>query len=666
MKLLFPKNIGFCFGVKRAIELAESNKAKTTEKIYTLGPLIHNEQEIARLASNGIEILQENDLPTAAKSTIITRSHGIGPATINKLQVAACHVVDATCPFVKKAQKKVWELAENGYQVIIFGDKNHPEVVALKAWCNEKTVVISSENEANSLELENKCAILAQTTEKGSIFIRICDILIEKQKNLEIFNTICNATSIRQKEVEELAAKVDKMLIIGGKSSSNTLKLVELCQKAGKPVFHIEEKTGINPAWFEPKDTIGIATGASTPDWIIEEVIRTMQELDQVVGEESMENEMLNYDFGSNLNNYRKGDVVRGTVVQVKKTAVIVDIGIKAEGVLPLDELGFGSAEEMKDTVKIGDSFDVMILNIENEDGYPLLSKKRADMLGAWDKLQASFEAKEELKGVVAGAVKGGLSVNIGNARAFMPASQVERFFIEDLNVYTGATIRVRIIELNKEKNRIIISQKAIIEEENSAKQEEVWSTINEGDIVIGVVSRITNFGAFIDLGGVDGLLHISEISWKHYKNPADILTVGQQIKVKVISMDKEKKKISLSAKELLENPWQAAEKLYPVDVVVKGKVVRIAPFGAFIELEEGVEGLVHISQVSEKKIAKVEEVLTVGEIVDVRVLGVDLEKKRISLSIKATKEQVALEVGETVSFNEELSVTVGDVAENI
>ena len=664
MKLLFTKNRGFCFGVKRAIELAETAKAQSPEKIYTLGPLIHNTQEIARLAKNGIEILQEADLAVADKSTIVTRSHGIGPATTEQLHKVTDHVVDATCPFVKITQKKIRELSDAGYQTIIFGDKAHPEVVALKAWGNDKTVVISSEDEANNLNLENKCAILAQTTQKASIFNRICDILTMKEKNLEIFNTICNATSIRQKEVEELAAKADKMLIIGGKSSSNTLKLVEICQKFDKPVFHIEEETEINPAWFEPQDTIGIATGASTPDWIIEEVIRTMEELDQVVGEESMENEMLNYDFGSNLNNYRKGDVVKGTVVQIKKTAIIVDIGIKAEGVLPLDELGFGSAEEMKDTVNIGDSFDVMILNIENEDGYPLLSKKRADMLGAWDKLQDSFEAKEEIQGVVAGAVKGGLSVNIGNARAFMPASQVERFFIEDLNVYTGATIRARIIELNKEKNRIIISHKAIIEEENSAKQEELWATLNEGDTVSGTVSRITNFGAFIDLGGVDGLLHISEISWKHYKNPAEILTVGQQIKVKIISMDREKKKISLSAKELLENPWETAEKLYPVDVVVKGKVMRIAPFGAFIELEEGIEGLVHISQVSEQKIAKVEEVLSVGDVVDVRVLGVDVEKKRISLSVKAAKDQAASEASEVTNVNEELSVTVGDVTE--
>lgn len=636
MEIILASNAGFCFGVRAAINKGEKLIEEGKGPIATLGPLIHNPQEVSRLESLGIK--SYNDIDSVQEKNVLIRTHGVAPSVYQEIEKHGHEYFDCTCPKVKRVQQIAREHAEAGYQVLILGDCKHPEVMAIVGWTNDTAIVFISLDELKGLSLVGKrICLVSQTTEKIERFEKAVEYLESLSlEELVVQNTICTATRDRQSDASELAAKVDLMVVIGGYNSANTCKLVSICQDVGVATKHVETAAELQREWFEGVDKIGLTAGASTPDWIIREVIDKMEELTMEQGLEQ------GYGTLEPLNLY---EVVTGTVVKINSDEVMVDVGGKSEGVIPIKELSFQKDPDVEEIVKVGDEIQVMVIKMENNEGHMVLSKKRADQEKAMDTLQEKYENGEVIEAKVVSDVKGGVIVDIG-ARGFVPASHLDTKYVDDIKSFVGNTYRFKIIEFdsNPENRKIILSRRALLEAEEKEAREQLWDKIAEGQILKGRVQRIANFGAFVDLGGVDGLLHISEMGWGRVKQPTDVVNVGDEIEVYVLSADREKGKISLSLKKLISNPWDNAAEQFPVGTVLTGKVVRIAPFGAFVALADGVDGLVHISQISWEHIDKVEDALAIGQEVQVKVLEVDEDRKRISLSIKDLKERPVVE----------------------
>ena len=636
MEIILASNAGFCFGVRAAINKGEKLIEEGKGPIATLGPLIHNPQEVARLESLGIK--SYDDIDSVQEKNVLIRTHGVAPSVYQEIEKHGHSYYDCTCPKVKRVQQLAREHAEAGYQVLVLGDCKHPDVMAIVGWTNDTAIVFISLDELKGLSLEGKkVCLVSQTTEKLERFEKAVEYLESLSlEELVVQNTICTATRDRQSDASELAAKVDLMVVIGGYNSANTCKLVSICQDVGVATKHVETATELQDEWFEGVNKIGLTAGASTPDWIIREVIDKMEELTMEQGLEQ------GYGTLEPLNLY---EVVTGTVVKINSDEVMVDVGGKSEGVIPIKELSFQKDPDVEEIVKVGDEIQVMVIKMENNEGHMVLSKKRADQEKAMDTLQEKYENGEVIEAKVVSDVKGGVIVDIG-ARGFVPASHLDTKYVDDIKSFVGNTYRFKIIEFdsNPENRKIILSRRALLEAEEKEAREQLWDKIAEGQILKGRVQRIANFGAFVDLGGVDGLLHISEMGWGRVKQPTDVVNVGDEIEVYVLSADREKGKISLSLKKLIDNPWDNAAEQFPVGAVLTGKVVRIAPFGAFVALADGVDGLVHISQISWEHIDKVEDALAIGQEVQVKVLEVDEDRKRISLSIKDLKERPVVE----------------------
>ena len=636
MEIILASNAGFCFGVRAAINKGEKLIEEGKGPIATLGPLIHNPQEVARLESLGIK--SYDDIDSVQEKNVLIRTHGVAPSVYQEIEKHGHSYYDCTCPKVKRVQQLAREHAEAGYQVLVLGDCKHPEVMAIVGWTNDTAIVFISLDELKGLSLEGKkVCLVSQTTEKLERFEKAVEYLESLSlEELVVQNTICTATRDRQSDASELAAKVDLMVVIGGYNSANTCKLVSICQDVGVATKHVETAAELQDEWFEGVNKIGLTAGASTPDWIIREVIDKMEELTMEQGLEQ------GYGTLEPLNLY---EVVTGTVVKINSDEVMVDVGGKSEGVIPIKELSFQKDPDVEEIVKVGDEIQVMVIKMENNEGHMVLSKKRADQEKAMDTLQEKYENGEVIEAKVVSDVKGGAIVDIG-ARGFVPASHLDTKYVDDIKSFVGNTYRFKIIEFdsNPENRKIILSRRALLEAEEKEAREQLWDKIAEGQILKGRVQRIANFGAFVDLGGVDGLLHISEMGWGRVKQPTDVVNVGDEIEVYVLSADREKGKISLSLKKLINNPWDNAAEQFPVGAVLTGKVVRIAPFGAFVALADGVDGLVHISQISWEHIDKVEDALAIGQEVQVKVLEVDEDRKRISLSIKDLKERPVVE----------------------
>lgn len=636
MEIKLAPNAGFCFGVRAAINKGEKLIEEGKGPIATLGPLIHNPQEVARLESLGIRSYDE--LRDIHEKNVLIRTHGVAPSVYQDIEAAGHDYFDCTCPKVKKVQQLAREHAEAGYQVLILGDQHHPEVRAIVGWTGDTAIVFKSLDELEALSLAGKkVCLVSQTTEKLERFESAVAYLESLElAELVIHNTICAATRDRQSDASALASQVDLMIVIGGYNSANTCKLVSICQDAGVSTKHVETASDLKEEWFTGVEIIGLTAGASTPDWIIREVIDKMEELTMEQGLEQ------GYGTLEPLNLY---DVVTGTVVKINPDEVMVDVGGKSEGVIPIKELSFQKDPNVEDIVKVGDEIQVMVIKMENSEGHMVLSKKRADQEKAMDELQKKYENGEVIEAKVVSDVKGGVIVDIG-ARGFVPASHLDTKYVDDIKSFVGNTYRFKIIEFdsNPENRKIILSRRAVLEEEEKAARENFWANIEEGQVIKGRVQRIANFGAFVDLGGVDGLLHISEMGWGRVKQPTDVVKVGDEIEVYVLSADREKGKISLSLKKLINNPWDNVAEKFPQGAVVTGKVVRIAPFGAFVALADGVDGLVHISQIAWEHVEKVEDALSIGQEVQVKVLEVDEDRKRISLSIKDLKERPVVE----------------------
>ena len=628
IKIILAEPIGFCFGVKRAILAAE--EAAKAGSIFSFGPLIHNQQEIERLEKLGIKIITDKH-QIKANDPILIRTHGIGPDFYTALNNEGRKIIDTTCPHVRKAQIAAKEANEQGYQVIILGDKNHAEVQGIVAWAENKALVVASLEELKNLELQDKIAFLAQTTEKENKFAEMVKYLQGKSIDLKVFSTICSTTRIRQEAAAKLAQEVDLMIVIGGKHSSNTIKLAEICRNYVS-AYHIEGVQELQSSWLQDKFKIGVTAGASTPDWIIKEVVEQMEKIDESKVEENLvESKEIN-----DLQNVQTGDLIKGTIVQVSSDEALIDIRGKSEGVLPVAEFS-NEKVNLKEHLQIGEEILVEVIN-EDKEGNVILSRKNAYYNELMSKLENAKETGEIIEAPVVEIVNGGLLVDVG-IKGFVPASQAERFFVKDFQEYLQKTLRLRVIELDKEKRKVVLSQRVILDEEYQKQKVATLEQLKEGQTKKGVVKRLTNFGAFIDLGGIDGLLHVSEMGWGRVNQPADILQVGDEVEVYILSVDKDKEKISLSLKQFLADPWQDAIQKYQVNSIVSGKVVRIATFGAFVELEPGLDGLIHISRISKQRVEKVADALTVGQEVTVRIMEIDTDKKRISLSLKDVEE---------------------------
>lgn len=647
MKIIVAKNSGFCFGVKEAINTTMDVLDEYKQDIYSLGPLIHNNQAIERLEKLGLSVIKNVDDIDSGK--IIIRSHGVPLDVYEIAKQNNIELVDCTCPFVRKIQKKVRDCYEKGISVAIIGDPDHPEVIGINGWCGDSAYIVNNEKDVEAMPILDKICVVAQTTMTNEKFINLSKLIDNKSTNTEICNTICNATRVRQNSCEEVAKKADAMIVIGGYHSSNTQKLVEISKEYCKNVHHVETVEELNVDDFKKFETIGITAGASTPTWIIEEVIEKMEEL--------LDDAMVS------LN---KGDIVEGEVITVGDDEVSVNVNYKADGIITKEELSSEADIDPKEVVSVGDKINVLVLDINDGEGNVVLSKKRVDDQKALDDLETAYENGEVVSAKVNGVVKGGVTVNLNGIRGFIPASQVSTSFIKDLNTLVGETLESKIIEFDKSKNNIVLSRKDVEAKEDESNKAKVWSNIQKGQKITGEVKRLTNFGAFIDIGGIDGLAHISELSWSRVEHPSEILSVGEQVEVLILDLDEEKERVSLGVKQLAAHPWDNVEENYEEQSIVEGKIVRILDFGAFVELEKGIDGLVHISEISDEHITDPAEVLNVGDTVKVKILNIDADERKMGLSIKEADPEKTEALKKYSSGNDDEGTTIGDILGDI
>jgi 4-hydroxy-3-methylbut-2-enyl diphosphate reductase len=626
------KNAGFCFGVERAVEEALKIQKEYDKKIYTLGPLIHNNDVVKYLEENNIFAINLENIDNLNKGDIIViRSHGVAKDVFTKLDKKGLIVKNATCPFVTNIQKKVEKFSKEGYDIVILGDEKHPEVMGINGWCNNNAIITKDGLLPDNLD--NKICAVSQTTEKKENWDKTVASLNSKDLEVLTFNTICLATTERQESAKELSKKVDAMIVVGGKNSSNTTKLYNISKEYCVNTIHVENASELPDEYLYNNDfkSIGITAGASTPEWIIRGVINIMQgELNNTEDQLQMMEQM--------DRRFIIGDEVEGAILSKTRDEIIVSlIGYKADGVIPFRELtSTCEPTEMADKLNIGDTIKAKVIKLQNNDGYVVLSRLESEKDLAYVELQKLFDEGTIFQAKVDEVKEKGLVSYFKGARIFIPASQIDIKYIDNKESLKGENLQVKLIEFSLGRtSKIIASRRVILEDELAKKDEKAWSGFNVGDIVKGEIKRFTSFGAFAEVNGVDGLIHLSQISWKHLTKSDEVLNKGDIIDLKIIEVDKESNKLSLSIKQLIPEPWENASEKYPEDSIVLGKVVRLNDFGAFIELEPGLDGLVHISKISYDRVTHPSEVLTIGEEVKAKILSVDTENKRISLSIK-------------------------------
>ena len=635
---------GFCFGVAAAVETAkrELEKAsKSGEALYCLGELIHNSYVTDKLAAGGLITVQSVDeVPEGA--ALLIRAHGEADSTYEKAKEKGIRIIDATCPFVSRIHKLAREAQSEGKNLIVIGDSAHPEVKGILGCSSLSLGAAQNEEELKAL-ISKACAplrIVVQTTFTKGKFDTLCALL---PQGSEIINTICRATSERQNAAAALAEKSDAMIVIGDKSSSNSRKLNEICRNKCKNTFFIENPDDSILQELAEYNRIGVAAGASTPDDIIMEVISRMSKITPDPNSEMMavfESDQ----FDKSLRLPPRGEVVTGSVVQVTDEYVVVNLGCKKDGVLPASEVTLEEGQTLKTLFSEGDEVQAKVIKTDDGDGNLLLSKKKLQSGENWDEISAAVDSKEVLNVTVVREVKGGVIAAYKEVSGFIPMSQLADHYVESAEEFIGKTLPVRVTRVDQRRNKAVFSHKAFLNEERNKKIAEIWDTLSVGDVVEGKVMRFTDYGAFVDIGGIDGLLHISEISWGKLKHPQEALEIGQTVNVKILSMSAEKGKISLGLKQNAPEPWSVIDEQYHVGDVIKGKVVQIKEYGAFVELAPGLDGLVHISEIAYKRVNKVSDELTLGQEVEAKILEIDKEKKRISLSIKETLEKPAEE----------------------
>ena len=643
MKVITCETAGFCFGVDRAVKLV-SGLAESDEKVCTLGPIIHNPQIVGELASKGVRIIDD---PSECEigEKIVLRSHGVEKHVIDYIEKNNIPYKNATCPFVLRIVKIVKEKSiNNDCVVIITGDKFHPEVKAISSYCENDYFVVKSVQEIINILAENgnfakkNVVLVSQTTFNKEIYKKCVEIVKKVCTKADIFDTICSATALRQHEALELSKKCDAMIVVGGKNSSNTTKLKEICSEFTK-TFLIESANELNINDFVGCSTIGLTAGASTPAWIIKEVQTTMSEfVNDVDGDDISFEEALEL----TLKSVHTGDRVKGVVTAVAPTEVQVEIGTKHAGYIPLNELTDDPNKTPDDIVKKGDEIELIVTRVNDQEGTVTLSKKRLDAIAGYDKVCEAAETGEILQGVVTEVVRGGVIAVTSGTKVFIPASQATASRNEPLEDLLKKNVSFKIIEVNKNRRRSVGSIRLVLKEQRKELQDKFWETVQVGDKFKGEVKSLTNYGAFVDLGGVDGMIHISELSWSRIKHPSEILKVGDIADVYIKDLDRENKKISLGFKRAEDNPWEVLKRDYKIGDIVKAKIVSMTSFGAFANILPGIDGLIHISQISKQHVEKPQDVLSIGEEVDVVITDVDFDKKRISLSMRAVTDQPA------------------------
>ncbi|MCL2016091.1 MAG: bifunctional 4-hydroxy-3-methylbut-2-enyl diphosphate reductase/30S ribosomal protein S1 [Defluviitaleaceae bacterium] len=706
MEIIAAKHMGFCAGVASAVntayEMAAVSKkneptGKNPQKYVTLGPIIHNSTVTDDLAQKGVKIIENVDdienfgeisentknfedfsgiseTTETTEITVIIRAHGVPPAVEQTMQEKKINYIDRTCPHVKLIHKKVLECRRLQRTLIILGKKGHPEVQGILGYADKNNVIVV-ENAAELAKLlaeqnffgeQKKFFLVVQTTYPQKEFYKAKKILEQKNFDLIAHNTICNATFKRQQEAERIAKMVDIMLILGDENSENTKNLYEIsrqyCQKTilAKTIYTISKE---NLQSLLVCDRLGLTAGASTSPAVIKEAFLAMSEFEKnfeknletlepnqpedstkrnVDGEENAETQSFEEMLDAAFMTLRTGDVVKGTVIQVTNSEITVNLGYKSDGIITKSEFTSDPNVELPNLVNLGDELEVLIVRVNDGDGNVLASKRRLEAQSNYKLLEQAFETKEPLPGRVQDLVKGGLIVNILGSRVFVPSSQISSRYIEDLSDYKGKELTFNILEFDRAKRRIIAGRRNIVIQENRVKKEELLAKIAVGDKLSGTVNRIADFGAFVDLGGADGLIHISELAWKRVRKVTEVLNVGDSVEVTVIDLNREKGKISLSLKDINSNPWNNIVERYPIGSLVEGKVVRTTTFGAFLNLEDGIDGLIHISQISNKHIDRPEDVLNINQIVTVKVTEVNAEARKISLSKKAADAELA------------------------
>ncbi|MBQ9979489.1 MAG: bifunctional 4-hydroxy-3-methylbut-2-enyl diphosphate reductase/30S ribosomal protein S1 [Oscillospiraceae bacterium] len=680
MKITLAQTAGFCRGVDKAVNMA-LDAGKSGKKYVTLGPIIHNADAVAMLEKNGVRAVESIDEVPEGYGVII-RSHGVGDSIYRQLESRGIEYLDATCPYVTRVHNIVKEQSAAGRFCVIMGKKDHPEVVGI-ADCGHEVKVAESAEEFEQFvkfdtEVSNKpLCVVFQTTNAKKILENCSKIVKKDCKDALIFDTICRSTEKRQEEAAALAKENQTMIVLGDRSSSNTGKLYETCRGICPQVVFASNASELDINSFAGTDSVAITAGASTPGWIIKEVCEKMSEeiiraaeetAEEIVEEVVVDNTIAEDDsFETMLNKSFKtltsGEKVTGIVTAVNSGEVCVDLGTKHAGYIPLSEISDDPSVKPEDLFKVGDEVECFTVRVNDAEGTAMLSKKRLDTVKTWETIENAVESREIMEGTVTEENKGGIVVSVKGVRVFVPASHTGLAKGEDLSTMLKTKVRLRITEVNKARRRVVGSIRDVLREERKAASEALWSTIEAGNKYTGTVKSLTSYGAFVDIGGVDGMVHVSELSWSKIKNPAEVLSVGQQVDVYVIAVDTEKKKISLGYKDPNGNPWTMFTTQYNVGDVANVKILKLMTYGAFAQILPGVDGLIHISQIADKRINKTEDVLTVGQEVDAKITDIDFDKHKVSLSIRAllAPEAPAEEAAEAPAEDEVVAVFDGE-----
>lgn len=663
-RIVVMPSSGYCLGVKRAMDLVDEAIEQGPYPVWTLGDVVHNPAVIASLEHRGVKSAAAPE--QAVAGTLVLRSHGTTMEEVARIPPGV-RQIDTACPFVKRSQRMAQEFAAQGLVVLLVGDEEHPEARAVLSYAGPSAYCVRDACQLEGILSRisaQEVAVIAQTTAREDTVEKVLHTLQKAGISVRSENTICTVTHERQEAVKELARECQTILVVGGRTSANTAQLLRIAQENGAEAYLVEGAQDVSPLWVVGKRQVGVAAGASTPDWVIKEVVGKVEELEKsnapkeaaetkpeeaAAPSPSQEAEGKNQAdiardmYDESFKSLQEGQVVLGRVISVDENGALVDVGAKSEGTIPASELQRKGAFP-QEPLKAGQEVMVYVMSSDAGEGGLRLSRRRAEEEVAWRKLDEVFKEGGVVEAPVAQEVKGGLVVDVG-LRGFVPASQVERGYVNDLSRYVGRNLRLKVLELDRSKNRVVLSQRVVLESEHDSLCQETWATIAEGQVRRGVVKGITDFGVFVDLGGVDGLLHISELAWGRVKHPSEAVREGEEIDVKVLRVDKEKGKISLGRKQVLPDPWEEIESRYPIGAVIEGEVTRTAPFGAFVQIEPGVEGLVHISEVSNQHITKPEDAVNSGDKVLVKVLRVRPEERRISLSIKQADQTDEAEV---------------------
>lgn len=670
---------GFCFGVKTAIDRTCETVERfrdTGKKISTFGPIIHNRDVIRDLESRGVGIVETPD-EVDADSVIIVRSHGISKSEFETLNRLAAEVVDATCPYVKHIHTLVEAACQSGKQIVIIGDASHPEVRGINGWCDDSAMIIEDVRGVEALKQvspEKTFFVVAQTTLNTKNWDACAEAIRAVSGQAELNQTICLATQRRQDACRLLARQSDAMVIIGSPTSSNSRKLFEIAGEECDHSFFVENEQDLPLKEISKYNRIGVSAGASAPERIIKEVIAKMSEVITNNPAEVNDMEAFMPEIEKSLKTPQRGEIVTGEVIQVSPREIFVNLGCKKDGIIPRGEIALEPDQEIESVYKVGDTVEAKVLKNGGQDDYILLSRKKVEISKHWKEIIEAYDEKQTLEVKVVREVKGGVIAMYKEVSGFIPMSQLNDRYVEKADEFIGKTLSVKVTRVDQRRNKAVFSHKALLAEEKAKRVGEIWASLNVGDFIDGTVMRFTDYGAFVDIGGIDGLLHISEISWGKLKHPKEALEIGQKVHVKILSLNQEKGKISLGLKQNTPEPWSVIREKYSVGQIIDGKVVQIKEYGAFVELEPGLDGLVHISEIAAKRVNNINDEVSIGQAVRAKILEIDVDRRRISLSMKealsempeAEEPEVPEEIAEPVQDDVVETAPVGEAVEAV